>query len=663
MTSAADSPKFRFSLRTVREWPARRWLQALLVAVLLAAVAKLIYGPMPWSKEILRRVRKEAPEFTDPKAMVTLPGWLRSETLHPEVLRAQEHGVIGVWHGCALVAGVCVFLLATGRWWMPRAEGDGTPAEPPQRAPEAPEADAAAAVAPGAARFRLLWWGLLLAAVVTASLWRLPRMDHSLWNDEEYAMRRLAHGAVENGEFKPVPWSATYFENHHGNNHLLHTTLSRASLDAWKAFEERRPSDFSERAVRMPSFLASLATLVLIGLVGRQLGGPWLGLGAAWFLALNPWHIRYSAEAKGYSLCLCFICLAVFALVRALRTGRLGAWLLFGLAEAAFLLSFAGTLAVAVGLNVAAVVDCLVRRRPRQIATLAAFNLIGAIPVLVWMLPSVPQLSAFMVHGKDLRLPANTEWLVGLGAHLLTGFQEVNPQPEDHLGTSWEMLRAAHPVLVPAVGWAFVGLAAVGLVMAARSTAGRVAVLGIALGGALSFWHAAVQHHPNLAMYYIYTLIPLALACPLALVAWRWRPQWLTPVLMAVFLGAYAVASHRPREIFAEHDRQPIREAVATTRDGHPDVLTGTFGVSDRQALSYDRGVRLIKTPADVDDLLAEGKKRGQPVFIYICGLRESSVRVPELVARVVGSEDFVPHAVLPGHEAMFTYHVYQARP
>jgi uncharacterized membrane protein len=79
-------------------------------------------------------------------------------------------------------------------------------------------------------------------------------------------------------------------------------------------------------------------------MLGREMGMPWVGLGAAGLLALHPWHVRYAVEARGYSLMMFFMCLMLLALIRALTTNKVAAWTLFALAEAGCLLSFAGSL-------------------------------------------------------------------------------------------------------------------------------------------------------------------------------------------------------------------------------------------------------------------------------------------------------------------------------
>ncbi|HEY9421906.1 MAG TPA: glycosyltransferase family 39 protein [Thermoanaerobaculia bacterium] len=58
----------------------------------------------------------------------------------------------------------------------------------------------------------------------------------------------------------------------------------------------------SEVAVRSLPMLLGLASVALIGFLGRRIGGVWVGLAAAAFLASNPLHIAYSQEARPYAL-------------------------------------------------------------------------------------------------------------------------------------------------------------------------------------------------------------------------------------------------------------------------------------------------------------------------------------------------------------------------
>ncbi len=626
-------------------------LRLCLLLVFVFSFFKVATSPAPWSKSVIQRVEKEVPELKDPKSVTSLTKWIHSEIDHPKIFRAKEHGIIGTWYAYAISAGLSFLLVLTAPVWMPKGKLEDS-MEDEAGSDSKGESGLAKLLADGP-----LFYLMLIGAMAVGAWFRAPMLTHSLWNDEEYAMRRFAHGGYEEGKFEPVTWTETLFENHNGNNHVLHSVLSRVSLSIWHlAHREAKPSEFSETALRMPSLIAGILTIAVLGVLGWEFGLPWLGIGAAWFLALHPWHIRYSTEAKGYSLCLLFICLAIIGLIRAIRHNRIGSWVMFALAEAAFLLSFAGSIYVAVALNFMVVIECLWRRRGRQFASLCAFNAIGAIPVLLMILPSVPQVLGFIDHDNSPRIPANMNWINDLGSHLVIGFQHVNADSTEHLGTSWEQMRHHQMDATSILGWSVALLGFLGLFAGFFETvAGRLGIVAPTLAGALGFWHASVSHHPNLAMYYIYLLIPLGLACALAAV----RMQVMPAVLVMLLLVGFGLGTQEPRTRFIEHDRQPIRETVEAVREKHPEALTGSFGVSDRQSQSYDPEVHILAKPADVDALLAKGQQEGRPVFIYFAGLRESTNRAPDLMKRVALSEDFRLYKEFKGLEAMFSYRIY----
>lgn len=58
----------------------------------------------------------------------------------------------------------------------------------------------------------------------------------------------------------------------------------------------------AETAVRSLPMLLGVASVALIGLAGRRIGGTWAGLAAAALLATNPLQIAFSQEARSYAL-------------------------------------------------------------------------------------------------------------------------------------------------------------------------------------------------------------------------------------------------------------------------------------------------------------------------------------------------------------------------
>ena len=79
-------------------------------------------------------------------------------------------------------------------------------------------------------------------------------------------------------------------------------------------------------ATRAVSAAGMLLAIVAVGLLGRALGGPAVGAGAAWIVALSPVALYYGDFARMYSLFLAFSALSLWCLVRALETDEPRYW-------------------------------------------------------------------------------------------------------------------------------------------------------------------------------------------------------------------------------------------------------------------------------------------------------------------------------------------------
>ena len=74
----------------------------------------------------------------------------------------------------------------------------------------------------------------------------------------------------------------------------------------------------TEAMVRLPSVFFGIVSVALLFVLGRRLLGSRAGLIAALLMAVSPFHIHYSQEARAYSLMLLLTLLSWLALVRVL---------------------------------------------------------------------------------------------------------------------------------------------------------------------------------------------------------------------------------------------------------------------------------------------------------------------------------------------------------
>lgn len=84
------------------------------------------------------------------------------------------------------------------------------------------------------------------------------------------------------------------------------------------------------RVCRAIQTLVGTASLFVVFLIGRRLFGPWVGLGAAFLLAVAPWHLRQSGVFKPDIMLVLTAVLTLYAVLRARRSESLGAYALAG---------------------------------------------------------------------------------------------------------------------------------------------------------------------------------------------------------------------------------------------------------------------------------------------------------------------------------------------
>jgi len=91
--------------------------------------------------------------------------------------------------------------------------------------------------------------------------------------------------------------------------------------------------------VRAPSIVAGTLMVPVLWLTGRELWGPRAGLAAATLAAVAPFAVWYAQEARMYAFFMFFATCALYAQLRAMRSGRARWWAAFAVAGAALIWS------------------------------------------------------------------------------------------------------------------------------------------------------------------------------------------------------------------------------------------------------------------------------------------------------------------------------------
>ena len=160
---------------------------------------------------------------------------------------------------------------------------------------------------------------LAMAGLVVAALVVRLATERGLWVDEAISVRQAQ-----------LPFGQMLADM---RNTDVHPPLHHALL--WVTV---RVFGTSELAVRLPSLLAGAALIPVMGWVGRVLYDRRTGWVAAGLAAIAPFCVWYSQEARMYALFMLLAAVAVGAQVQAIRRGRTGDWVLYGVTTAAMLL-------------------------------------------------------------------------------------------------------------------------------------------------------------------------------------------------------------------------------------------------------------------------------------------------------------------------------------
>ena len=137
----------------------------------------------------------------------------------------------------------------------------------------------------------------------------------SLWLDE------AASYFISNSTSIGNVWT-TAFNDHHPPLHFI-------------ALWAVRLLGSSEFWLRFPSACAGIVTIVVIFFLAREIANEKAGLISALLLAVSPFHIYYSQEARMYAFAVLFVTVAYYAFFKACKGRRWYDWTLFGVACAA----------------------------------------------------------------------------------------------------------------------------------------------------------------------------------------------------------------------------------------------------------------------------------------------------------------------------------------
>ncbi len=375
-------------------------------------------------------------------------------------------------------------------------------------------------------RSRVALW-TVAALVAAGMLLRAPRLAESLWYDEIAAWATHAAGG-------PVAITTSFSEP---SNHIAHTLLS------WCSVEILGDALGFELALRLPALLFSLIAIAAMwGLAGEVLGPRPAAL-AAGLMAVLPVSVLEGAEARGYSMMICFSALASWTLLTNLRRERGWRWVLYAALCVAGVWAHFVTAFVPIG-HAMWLGWSAARGRHRAFALHGAVALAAAgLVAIALYTPALPDLLA--ARGMYVATDGDEPRVFGVqGFHALL-----------QLGGSWYAWAA-----VPGLA-----LAALGAVAAARAQgpppslrdAGAVTLAGLPVFG-LAVLLAGSWMYARFALF----SLPGAVLLMSAGLDGIWVRRRAAGLAACVVVAAASMA-----DLALRPARQPLRDAATLVRD------------------------------------------------------------------------------------------------
>lgn len=378
-----------------------------------------------------------------------------------------------------------------------------------------------------------------------ALLLRALRIDESLWYDEiamwlTYGL--AGPGAIVGQYFDPV-------------NHIAHT------LTAWASVRTTAPALGMELALRLPSLLASLATVPIVYALCRGAFAARTSAIAAGLIGVLPVTVFSGVEARGYAMVVMLTAASTWALIEARRRGAPGLWALYALLAALTVWTHMVAVCVFLGHGLW-IAWAAWRDHARRQALVGGGGLaLAAALTLLLYAPVLPEVMDQLTGDFQLRDVEAQPALWGeQGMRMLW-----------QLGGAWQWWAA-----VP--GLALVGLGAMTLWRDRRDEEAprrREVVALLWLGLPVMLVMVALLGTWVYARFALFVMPAAAVTMALGIEGlWRWRgAAAMAALALMLGLSAYLTLTLPPK--------QPLREAtqfVAANRAAHEEVLSVDIG-------------------------------------------------------------------------------------
>jgi hypothetical protein len=627
-------------LAKIRSTPLRNLVYyGFLFSASIGIILFLIQAALPWEKGVAARE-------------------IEGKTIKPE-----HYAITGLWYGSLIALVIIPVLVASGRMALRRLSS----------AFSRDEAGLGKRSTPVFLVFAAL-------AISIAACQMAPRLDNSLWGDEDYTTRRAIIGQWErNSEdelsFRKAKWTDTLFYYKNPNNHVLYSILARIAHSGYNAQGDPAKLHFEESRLRLPAFIFALGSVISLGYLITVIGYRRAAIAAMFILVFHPWYLRHACEARGYSIILCLAPLALTFLIKALRRGRWRYWAAFAVLEFLLFYAYPGTVYILTASNLGALVYIYftqkrLPRGDRLILTARWFSAstLASLPAIILMAPNLPQMQAYFARDRA-QGELTSSWLWDNLCYIATGM----PWKPWELNNPNCLYLAENPVISLTLLSGFYGFLIIGC-LRLWNCGYRWILLALVAPYLLMLAHSLIG---GLLLYQWYAIIQLPFVICVAAIGLEYLPSMLQSVrlrtqagllLLGITLLPYTLYTGAQRNLQRERAVEPLLESVRLTRDVlnplHPDVTNAITVQFCMITPGYDPTAYIFKkkyTPdpaKKLQDLMNQADESAKPLHINIGQPAIARLEWPDLMAMIDNPELFKPLEPLYGLQSGCTRYI-----
>ena len=526
------------------------------------------------------------------------------------------------------------------------------------------------------------YWILILLIVIFGGFLRWELVTGSLsW--EEY---RTLGGSSERST--PVD-SLTFSENWNNilldypssdKSHLLSAML-KVSHDVWSFFVNAEKVQFSEFALRLPNFCASLFSILLVGILLERWGFGGAGILCSFLLAMHPWHIERGILVGPDGILIFLILINILLITYSIndQTGKWLSWITFSMVQ--FLISYLipQGIFIVIGFMICAIVLVIHKEANysnrsffiNRIITSHALGLAAFAPLLITNIIQISEWEKISTYGYEYL--GNT---IDSISKTLWGIPFYTPKETINLSTNIDSVGISfinNPIITSTVILTSITAIVTGFIQTwlHREGVAKILVTITMLGTLSILLSSIISQHPQhrfISLMIIPILIFMSIGLIQSLTLFQNR-YFLSSCLLLVLVGLQFAINSKQRKLTFNLSYSPQKEINKHLQQRKINLVKPieivSYGFGGDLMKLYSHDLKVIRTSNELKEIIEKSKNQNQEVLVLF-GYRYLNSKNPEnkdAIALLDSRTKFHTSREFIGLDPMSKYEIFRLLP